>query len=195
MRETYAPVLLARKTAHLRKETNNPLLRSRLDKGIPTSRLIAMSIIRPFKLLLFSPIVLLISMYSSFAFGLTFILFTTFPAVFGETYHFSAGASGLAYLGLGIGFFLGIVTFSTFSDRILKAQTAKESPAGATQGASKEDKNTTVRKFKPEHRLFLMVCLTPVLPVGFFWYGWSADAGVHWIVPILGTGLIGVSLV
>lgn len=194
MRETYAPVLLARKTARLRKERNNPDLRSKLDKSIPTSRLITQSIVRPLKLLTLSPIVLLLSLYTSFAFGLTFLLFTTFPSVYGSKYHFSAGVSGLAYLGMGIGSLLGVVTFAFFSDSILKAQAAKDSHRREGEDTrEKEGDASNIIKFKPEHRLILMAYATPVLPLGFFWYGWAADKGVHWIVPILGTSLIGVS--
>lgn len=37
-----------------------------------------------------------------------------------------------------------------------------------------------------------MVYYTPILPIGTFWYGWSANAKVHWIVPILETLVIGL---
>ncbi|KAF2690948.1 MFS general substrate transporter [Lentithecium fluviatile CBS 122367] len=201
MRETYAPILLARKTSRLQKSTNNPNLRSKLDKGIPSNRLVLQSIQRPLKLLIFSPIVLLLSLYVAFTFGLTFILFTTFPIIFKQQYGFSAGTSGLAYLGLGVGFMLGMITFAALSDKILQAKAAK---VGASRGSDIVGNDMELAqtgepgeaeagpKYKPELRLFLMVCLTPVLPFGFFWYGWAAEEGTHWIVPILGTGLIGI---
>ncbi|KAF2014428.1 MFS general substrate transporter [Aaosphaeria arxii CBS 175.79] len=177
MRETYAAILLDRKTARLRKETGNLELRSRLDRGISANALLAQSVIRPLKLLVFSPIVLLISVYTAFAFGLTFLLYTTFPRVFSRQYGFGTGISGLAYLGMGIGFLIALVVFASTSDRILKAKALK-------------DKSTS--QYKPEYRLIFMAYLTPVLPIGFFWYGWSAEQQTHWIVPILGTGLIGI---
>ncbi|OAL43343.1 MFS general substrate transporter [Pyrenochaeta sp. DS3sAY3a] len=183
MRETYAATLLARKTARLQKDTNNPSLRSRLDHGIAPGTLLAQSIIRPLRLLLFSPIVLLISLYTAFAFGLTFLLYTTFPRVFNQQYGFGTGVSGLAYLGMGIGFLLALIVFATTSDKILEAKTKKE------EATSQESKN---EDYKPEYRLVFMAYFTFVLPVGFFWYGWSADRHAHWIVPILGTGLIGI---
>jgi len=31
-------------------------------------------------------------------------------------------------------------------------------------------------------------------PIGLFWYGWSAQVRVHWIVPIVGTVLIGMGM-
>ncbi|KAL1857618.1 hypothetical protein Daus18300_010258 [Diaporthe australafricana] len=54
MRESYAPVLLERKVRRLRVSTGNPLLRSKLEtKG---SHHIRMTLIRPFKLLLATPL-------------------------------------------------------------------------------------------------------------------------------------------
>ena len=235
MRETYAPVILERKTARLRKVNNNPNLRSKLDRGIPASQILKRSIVLPLKLLLFSPIVGLISLYVAFAYGLTFLLFATFPAVFDEQYHFGPGVSGLAYLGMGLGYLIGIGIFTGFSDKLLEAQATKDALARDAEIAQQEqrrphepvkdaegetsnvetaskdgEKDVEIKtgdleqntngapskqnfKFKPEYRLFLMLLLTPVLPIGFFWYGWSADKATHWIVPIIGTGVIGVS--
>ncbi|KAF1815011.1 multidrug resistance protein [Eremomyces bilateralis CBS 781.70] len=173
MRETFGHVLLARKAAQLRKETGNEKLRSKFDSGLSVSGTFKRSIIRPLRMLFLSPIVSLISLYMSFAFGLMFLLFTTFPAVFGEAYHFSTGVSGLSYLGLGLGLGFGLFLFSSTSDRLLKR---------LAKGG----------ELKPEYRLPLMVYLSPAMPIGFFWYGWSAHAQVHWIVPIIGTSVIGI---
>lgn len=173
MRETYAVVLLNRKAARLRRETGNLALVSKSDLGMTPTVLFKHSLIRPLKILLLSPIVLALSVFCAFIFGLTFLPFTTFPSVFEEQYGFSSGITGLAYLGLGIGSIFGVVLFSVLSDKILKKQ--------ANGG-----------EMKPEYRLPLMVYFTPVMPVGFFWYGWSAQAQVHWIVPILGTMFIGI---
>jgi MFS family permease len=117
--------------------------------------------------------VLLLSLFCAFVFGLIFLLFTTFPMVFEEQYGFSAGVSGLSYLGLGIGMGLGLVLFGALSDKLLQ-------------------KNRQGESAKPEGRLQLMVWFCPLVPIGFFWYGWSAYEHTHWIVPILGTFFIGL---
>lgn len=173
MRETYAIVILNRKAIRLRKKTGNMDLISKTDAGLTPMVLFKRSLIRPTKLLLFSPIVLALSIFSALVFGLTYLLFTTFPSVFEEQYGFSSGVTGLSYLGLAFGMIFGVVLFSALSDKILKKQ------AGGGE-------------MKPEFRLPLMVYLMPVMPVGFFWYGWSAHEKVHWIVPIIGTMFIGV---
>ncbi|KAF4610366.1 hypothetical protein G7Y89_g15754 [Cudoniella acicularis] len=48
---------------------------------------------------------------------------------------------------------------------------------------------------KPEHRLPLMLLGSVVLPLGLFLYGWSAEKRLHWIVPLIGTGVIGFNFV
>lgn len=62
-RETYEPILLQRLTDKLIKETGNKNLRSRLDNGMTKKQLFKRAIIRPTKMLVKSPIVLLLSTY------------------------------------------------------------------------------------------------------------------------------------
>jgi hypothetical protein len=120
-----------------------------------------------------SPIVFLLSWFNAFTFGLMFLLFTTFPQVFVGQYNFGTGTAGLSYLGLGIGMFLGLFVFGVSSKRIIHSQ---DGP------------------FKPEMRLILTMYTTPLLAAGIFWYGWAAEDKVHWIVPIIGTSVIGFSI-
>ncbi|RDL36000.1 putative MFS transporter [Venustampulla echinocandica] len=175
MRETYEPVLLERKAVQLCKVTGNGNIRARTyNKDLTPPQLLTRAIIRPTKMLLFSPIVLLLSIYCAFMFGLIYLLFTTFPAVFEETYGFGPSIAGLAYLGLGLGMIFSIGLFSVLSDKLL------HQPRGGTIG-------------RPELRFLLMMWSSPMVPIGFFWYGWSAKYEVHWIVPILGTFFIGLS--
>ncbi|KAK2612517.1 MFS transporter fsa7 [Conoideocrella luteorostrata] len=173
MRETNAIILLQRKANRLRRETGNlKLTPKQATKGTPWM-LLRRGILRPLKLLFLSPIVFLVSLYTGLMFGLIFLLFTTFPSVFQGIYGFSPGISGLAYLGLGLGMLFGLILFSILSDKLL----------GHKQG----EKPT-----EPEKRLILMKWFSPVTPLGFFMYGWTAYYHIHWFVPILGTFFIGL---
>jgi multidrug resistance protein len=68
-RETYAPVLLERKAAKLRKETGNENLRSKLAHGLTPSVHLKHSLVRPMKMLIFSPIVFSLSLYMAVVYG------------------------------------------------------------------------------------------------------------------------------
>ncbi|KAJ5404867.1 Major facilitator superfamily domain general substrate transporter [Penicillium sp. CMV-2018d] len=173
MRETNATILLSRRVEQLRKETGNLDLVAAGASNLTPKQMLLRAIIRPLKLLIFSPIVLLISLYTGLMFGIVFLLFTTFPAVFHGVYGFDEGISGLAYLGLGIGMFSGLVLFSVLSDKLL----------GQKQGGAVA---------APEQRLILMKWFGPITPLGCFMYGWSAYYHTHWIVPIIGTAIIGI---
>jgi MFS family permease len=175
LRETYEPVLLLKRTRRLQKETGNTQLRSKLDQGIPMSEYFKRALIRPSKMLVFSPIVLLLSIYMAVVYGYLYLLFTTLTDVFETTYHFSQGEVGLSFLGIGIGSMIGLIIFGALSDRIMKRMSAKG-------------------EMKPEYRLPPLIPGSLVIPIGLFWYGWSADKHVHWIVPIIGTMWVGLGL-
>lgn len=40
-----------------------------------------------------------------------------------------------------------------------------------------------------------MIIGIPLLPIGLFIYGWTTEYKVHWIVPIIATGLTGAGLI
>lgn len=33
------------------------------------------------------------------------------------------------------------------------------------------------------------------MPIGLFWYGWTAENKMHWIAPIIGTGFMGAGII
>lgn len=103
MRETNAAIILRRKAARLRKETGNQDLRSANDNKVMRKHLVERALLRPLRMLFFSPIVFLTGLYMALTFGMTYLLFATFPSVFRTTYGWSVGVSGLAYLSLGFG--------------------------------------------------------------------------------------------
>ncbi|KAF1815726.1 MFS general substrate transporter [Eremomyces bilateralis CBS 781.70] len=148
MQETSASVLLRRKAERLRKETGNDRLLAKGDTGQTPRQMMRL------------------------LFGLIFLLFTTFPQVFGETYGFNVVISGLAYLGLGIGLMAALILFAALSDKLL--------------GQKRDGKVA-----QAEERLILMKWFAPFTPLGCFLYGWTAYYQVHWIVPIIGTFILG----
>jgi len=173
--ETFHATILARKTEALRKETGNMNLRSKLASDLPPKEIIIRAIVRPMKMLTMSPIVGLMSLYVALNYGILYLFFTTVTFVFEGQYHFSSGAVGLAYIGVGVGMMFGLVVLGLMSDKIV----AKHQVNGGA---------------KPEHRLILRLSVPGAisLPIGIFIYGWTTYYKVHWIVPIIFTSTIGV---
>ena len=111
LQETYAPVLLAHKAKRLRKETGNLELRSRLDQQqLSQQEVVIGTLVRPLRILLTSPIVMLLAIDVAIVYGYQYLVFTTLSYIFQDQYHLSTGLSGLVYLGNGIGTILGIMT-------------------------------------------------------------------------------------
>jgi hypothetical protein len=123
-------------------------------------------------MLLLSPIVFGLSIYIAVIYGYLYLLFTTITFVFRDNYGISASNVGLVYLGLGVGQFVGLFLFGAYSDKLLK----KMAKGG---------------EMKPEYRLPLLWPGAIGVPAGLILYGWTAQYRVQWMVPILGTVLLG----
>jgi multidrug resistance protein len=202
LKESYAPVILERKAARLRKETGNQALRSELaDLSGHAVEKIKVAIVRPLRLLFLTPIVTLMSFYvaitckpvscclipptaaisNASADGILYLLFSTFSLVYPQYYGFGEGESGLVFIPTAIGMMFGISIFGALSDKLVKA------------------KLDSGEQHRPEIRLLPWLTLPAglTIPVGLFLYGWTIQYRVHWIVPMLGSlifafGLMGV---
>jgi len=107
-----------------------------------------------------------------------YLLFTTLTSVFTGSYGFSSSSVGLVYLGIGVGMFLGIGIFGKLSDPLIQKLAARNNGV-----------------LEPEFRIPPMIPAALIIPAGLFIYGWTAQYQVHWIVPILGTALVGFGLI
>ncbi|KAL2019036.1 hypothetical protein VTK56DRAFT_10140 [Thermocarpiscus australiensis] len=185
-RETNPRILIQRKVQRLQKELGRSDLRSCYETAgseqrSPTRTLLN-GLVRPTKMLFLSPLVFFVSLYIAFTYGTLYLLFTTIPVVFQETYGWSLGITGLVYICLGIANLSGWAVITATSDRGVVRRTK------ANGGV-----------FEPEMRLPMSIYFSFFLPMTFFWYGWSTYYVTHWIVPVLGLfpfsfGIIGIFL-
>ncbi|TGJ86490.1 hypothetical protein E0Z10_g2244 [Xylaria hypoxylon] len=183
-KETSHKALIHRKTILLRRELGQSRLKSCYDdsNNQSTSRVLLTGLIRPLKMLVLSPIVFLLSLYIAFVFGVVYLLYTTIPSVFEETYGFDVNLTGLVYLSLGLGNILEWIVCTILSDRTVVRL------AHANDG-----------HFEPEMRLTISIYFGAFLPVTLFWYGWSAYSAAHWSSTLLslipyGFGIMGLFL-
>ncbi|QKX55433.1 uncharacterized protein TRUGW13939_02526 [Talaromyces rugulosus] len=183
--ETNHVVLMQRKTANLRKEIDRPELRSVYDidsKVKKTRDVLIQGIFRPLRILFRSPILLFLALYFAFVFGCMYLLFTTLSTLYIEVYHWEVELCGLAYIGLGMSFCVGVIVVARTSDATVVRLT-------------KANNNV----YEPEMRLASSVIFALFIPISFFWYGWTSDKHVHWVVPIIalipfGFGMMGIFL-
>jgi len=173
--ETYAPILLERRVKALKQQTGNKKLHHKHTSSFTKAEVFRRSIFRPLAMLFTSPIVFLTSIYVGLVYGYTYLLFTSFEQVFTSIYGFSNRTIGLTYLGFGIGCAIGLYTIGALSDRLVIRSSQRSG-----------------NDWNPEVRLLPLLPGSLIVPIGLLWYGWSAAAPTHWVVPIIGTSLVGL---
>ena len=186
LHESYAPYILHKKAKALRKQTGNPAYRAEGEGDVdqPVWKKVSVTIGRSFGMLFTQPIVQVMSIYMAFSYGVLYLGLSTIPELFAGPkreggYGMSLGISGLNYISLGLGFFIGAPVCGKSSDSMY-AYFKKKDPRG--QG-------------KPEYRMPLVIPFSFLVPIGLLIYGWSAQYLVHWIVPDIGLFLFGMGTI
>lgn len=108
--ETYHPVKLRQKAARLRRETGQEKWKAPIEimnKSISST--ILHSCLRPFQLLIFEPMVLLLCLLSAILLGILYLFFGAFPIVFENNHGFELYQVGLSFSGLFVGMILAIL--------------------------------------------------------------------------------------
>ncbi|KAG2132085.1 major facilitator superfamily domain-containing protein [Suillus clintonianus] len=175
MRESYAPVIRLRcgkMAADVEKAA----------AGYPANHVnkwayLWINLKRPIIIMTRSFICFILSLYMALIYGIYYLMFTTFPDLFSNVYHFSIGIGGLPYIGIGVGFLSAAVFGAKICDKTYIYL--------ATQNGGKG---------KPEMRIPALIFGSLFVPVGLFWYGWSAQAEIHFMMPIVGTAIFGFSI-
>ncbi|CAN8105292.1 unnamed protein product [Discula destructiva] len=171
LKESYRPLVLERKVKLLRQQTGNPNLVSSMHHPTSGFQALKLSFVRPLRLLLTSPLVALPALGLAVIFGMMFLMLSTMSTVYQQVHHWSIGASGLPYLGLGVGLFIGLAIYSVTADKVYRAMTKT---------------TTTTTPPTPEMRLAPLTLGSPLCATGLVIYGWALDKQVHWLVPIVG---------
>ncbi|KAL7908311.1 MFS general substrate transporter [Trichoderma velutinum] len=160
-------------------ETFHPVLKRRLakKKGIELPPLPPMNeriktfavvaAIRPVKMLFTEPIVTFICLYVAVDFGTLFSFFGGVPYTFGTVYQFTTDQSGLVFISIVIGCFLGLATIMACEIFLYRKQIPKYPP----------------HKVPPEHRLYPAMLGSFGLPIGLFWFAWTARKDISWASP------------
>jgi MFS transporter, DHA1 family, multidrug resistance protein len=178
LEETYPPVILVSKAAELRRRTKNWGIHAKQEEiEIDFRELVTKNFSRPMRLLVTEPIVLLISIYLAFVYGLLYLFLTAYPLVFQGVHGFNPGVGGLPYFGIVLGMlFAGLFISLT--------QPWYNRKLAANNGVP-----------VPEWRLPPAILGGLSFSAGLFWFGWSGyRSDIHWIVPTLSGLLTGFGL-
>ncbi|KAL8927791.1 MAG: hypothetical protein Q9208_002207 [Pyrenodesmia sp. 3 TL-2023] len=178
LKETYPPIVLVQKASTLRRRTLNWGIHAKQEEiEVDFRELVTKNFSRPLRLLFTEPIVLLLSIYMAFIYGLLYLFLTAYPIVFQQTHGFNPGVGGLPYFGM----ILGQLTAGLY---IASTQPAYNRKLEANGGIP-----------VPEWRLFPVILGGISFTGGLFWFGWSGyKPETHWIVPTLSGLLTGFGL-
>lgn len=179
--ETYAPVLLKWKAAHLRKHTGDERYVSSIEiRAEPFWTRLLHALYRPFLITFREPIVLLFALYLTVVYIILFTFLDGYTYIFGDTYGFSEGLTGLAFLGIAVGL-CGASLLVPLIFRWAKRDLAKIKEQGGSS-------------LPPEARLWFAMLGAPAVPISLFWMGWTTDANISYWSPLVASVLFGYGI-
>ncbi|CCH60790.1 hypothetical protein TBLA_0D02900 [Henningerozyma blattae CBS 6284] len=109
--ETFAPVILKKRAAKLRKETGNPKIMTEQEaQGIEFSAMMKDCVIRPLYFAVTEPVLDLTCFYVCLIYSLLYAFFFAFPVIFGELYDYKDNLVGLMLIPILIGASLALAT-------------------------------------------------------------------------------------
>jgi DHA1 family multidrug resistance protein-like MFS transporter len=153
LEETYLKTLLCARAAWIRGETQNFAIHHiSEEEDVAFKDLFEKHLLIPLKLLFLEPIVLLITIYTAFIYGILYLFLEAYPIVFAQYRHISPAVATLPYIGLIAGVLIGCAIVIAFEPRY--------------NCKLKENNNIPV----PEQRLPPMMVGAVLFPVGLFWF-------------------------
>jgi MFS family permease len=134
--------------------------------------------IDPLKIILylrFLPVLLTVY-YASIAFGSLYVLNISVEETFGKApYNFSTIIIGLLYIPNSLGYMVASIFGGRWMDSIMQREARK---------ANRYDEKGRLI-VRPEDRMRENAWTGAFLyPAGLIWYGWAAEKGVYWLVPV-----------
>lgn len=178
--ETYPPTILVRIARQKRKETGDDRWYAPLERRPAQSwaKRVNDILLKPFVILALEPMLMAITIYMSFIYGIIYLLFEAFPFVFIKNHHFNAATNGLAFLGFFMGGNVAAVVYILVTDRHYR----------------KYVKSIAPEKPAPEVRLLASRLTSVILAISMFWFAWTSYSSIHWISPVLATALLGFAV-
>lgn len=133
--------------------------------------------VRPFRMFLTEPIVLVLSLLSGFSDALIFMFIQSFALVY-KQWNFQPWAIGVTFCAIGLGYVVGWLSFFPAIRRNIKEREA----------------NPESEKAQYESRLWWLLYTAPCLPIGLIVFAWtSTGPPLHWIGSMVAAAIVGVA--
>ena len=169
------PVEMAASSLELQQTTSTQKIQQGASK---TVRILKRTFLDPLKIILYLryPAVLITVYYASITFGCLYILNISLETTFSKPpYSFNTIEVGLAYIPNSVGYVLASLVGGKWTDKIM---------VDAAKKAKRYDENGKLI-FRPADRMRENAWLAAfTYPSALIWYGWTADKGIQWIVPV-----------
>ncbi|OTB00600.1 hypothetical protein M426DRAFT_324152 [Hypoxylon sp. CI-4A] len=167
-KETYAPIILQKKAARMRKETDDERWWCRYDQKLSKLALLKINMLRPFVFSFTEPILWFFNVWISLIYGILYLCFVAYPIVFTQHRGWSPGISGLAFVGIGIGTMIAILS-EPFWRRIINSH----------------KKDPLTGRVPPEATARVMIIGAILVPIGQLVFSWTClPTTIHWAIPI-----------
>lgn len=164
---------------------------------------LTITVFRPLKMLVVEPIVLVFSIYVAFIFAVLFAFFEAYPVIYRGVYSMDYGISGLPFLSIGLGLWLGSIIYIIIDRRYLFPKAPEGTPDLAHPTSlrvrpyrgHRDSVTNELLPVNPESLLLPCKIGAISLPVALFWQAWTSRRDVQWMAPIaagvpFGFGLI-----
>ncbi|KAF2827267.1 putative polyamine transporter [Ophiobolus disseminans] len=174
IRESRPTRLLSQKLGRLEEKYNKHLEPRDNPDAVPSGRaLVEIVLLRPARLAVTEPIIILVSLLSATAWGLVY-LFTESLTVVYSLYGWRETTTSLAFIAIGLGIPISILP------RLWDVHVLSQ----------KKRRNQQV---KPEDKIHGFVIAAPVLAIGLWLFSWTIPPRVHthWAVSMVGLVMIG----
>lgn len=169
LKESYPPVVLVEKASELRRRTKNWGIHAKQEEiEVDFKELVVNNFSRPLRLLVKEPLILAVTIYLSFIYGLLYCFLTAYTLVFQGVHGMSAGIGGLPLFGMIVGI-ISAASYIIYSSKGYNAKLAANDGFGV-----------------PEWRLPPVIVGGVLFSAGLFWFGWTGfKSDIHWIAPTL----------
>lgn len=179
--ETYGPVLLQRKAAHLRHVTGNWALHAKSDEEELTGKaIVEKHLAMPIMMLVTEPIILCLAIYNAFVYGLLYLLFEAFPIEYEDNRGWTPVQGSLVFLAVLVGVVISGVIQTSYQPIFWKK---------LDKAHEKGYKND------PEARLPPMMLGSVLFAASLFWFGGGSGAEKSAVIGVFGAGCIGAGFI